>query len=53
MRNLTRQLKKHYFRENAFNDIQYRSELSGHLFFDDSLNYLNLNYVSEKICSLN
>ena len=33
--------------------IQYRSELWDHLFFDNCLNYPNLNYVSEKICSLN
>ena len=33
--------------------ICYRSELWDHLFFDNCLNYLNLNYASEKICSLN
>ena len=33
--------------------LQYWSELSGHLFFDNCLNYPNLNYISEKICSLN
>ena len=34
-------------------DVQYRSELWDHLFFDNCLNYYNLNYVSEKMCSLN
>ena len=33
--------------------LQYRSELSGHLFYDNFLNYPNLNYISEKICALN
>ena len=32
--------------------IQYRSELSGHLFFDNRLNCPSLNYISEQICSL-
>ena len=36
----------------SWNEIQYRSELSGHLFFDNCLNYPNLNYISEQICSL-
>ena len=34
-------------------DLYYRSELSGHLFFDNCLNYPNFNYACEKICSLN
>ena len=33
--------------------IQYRSELWDHLLFDNCLNYPNLNYVSEKMCSFN
>ena len=33
--------------------VYYRSELWGHLFFDDCLNFLNFNSVSDKICSLN
>ena len=32
--------------------LHYRSKLSDHLFFDDCLNYLNFNSVSDKICSL-
>ena len=35
------------------NDIHYRSELWDHLFFDDCLNYLNFNPVSDEICTLN
>ena len=31
----------------------YRSELWDHLFFDDCLNYLNFNSVSDEICTLN
>ena len=34
-------------------NIQYRSELWDHLFFDNSLNYPNLKYLNEKICSFN
>ena len=34
-------------------NIQYRSELWDHLFFDNCLNYPNLNDVIEQICSLN
>ena len=34
-------------------EIHYRSELWDHLFFDDCLNYLNFNYVSDEICTLN
>ena len=33
--------------------VQYRSELWDHLFFDDCLNYLNFNSVSDEICTLN
>ena len=33
--------------------IHYRSKLWDHLFFDDCLNYLDFNSVSDKICSLN
>ena len=33
--------------------VHYRSELWDHLFFDDCLNYLNFNSVSEKSCTLN
>ena len=33
-------------------DLHYRSELWDHLFFDDCLNYLNFNSVSDKICTL-
>ena len=29
-----------------------KSKLWDHLFFDDCLNYLNFNSVSDKICSL-
>ena len=36
-----------------FAKLQYRSELWDHLFFDNCLNYPNLNYVSEKFFSLN
>ena len=34
------------------NNIHYRSELWDHLFFDDCLNYLNFNFVSDEICTL-
>ena len=34
-------------------NIHYRSELWDHLFFDDCLNYLNFNSVSDEICTLN
>ena len=33
-------------------NIHYRSELWYHLFFDDCLNYLNFNSVSDEICTL-
>ena len=33
--------------------LHYRSELWDHLFFDDCLNYLNFNSVSDEICTLN
>ena len=42
-------IKKEIFK----NGIQYRSELWDNLFFDNCLNYPNLNYVSEKIFSSN
>ena len=31
--------------------IHYRSKLRDHVFFDDYLNYLNFNSVSDEICS--
>ena len=33
--------------------LHYWSELWDHLFFDDCLNYLNFNSVSDEICILN
>ena len=39
--------KIHFLRK-----VHYRSELWDHLFFDDCLNYLNFNSVSDKICTL-
>ena len=33
--------------------LHYRSKLWDHVFFDDYLNYLNFNSVSDEICSLN
>ena len=33
--------------------LGYRSELWDHLFFDDCLNYLNFNSVTDEICTLN
>ena len=49
------QWKKYYSPLNQliFTEIHYRSEFWGHLFFDDCLNYYNLNYASEKIYPLN
>ena len=38
---------------NIEDNVQYRSELWDHLFFDKCLNYPNLNYVSEQLCSFN
>ena len=34
-------------------DVHYRSELWDHLFFDNCLNYPNLNYASEIFFSPN
>ena len=31
--------------------IHYRSKLGDHVFFDDYLNYLNYNFLSDEICS--
>ena len=31
--------------------IHYRSKLRDHVFFDDYLNYINFNSVSDEICS--
>ena len=31
--------------------IHYRSKFGDHVFFDDYLNYLNFNFVSDEICS--
>ena len=55
--------KVHYFRWYSkmvktmkfliFFAIHYRSELWDHLFFDDCLNYLNFNFVSDEISTLN
>ena len=38
---------------NNYIILHYRSKLWYHLIFDDYLNYLNYNSVSDKICSFN
>ena len=34
-------------------EVHYPSEVWDHLVFDDCLNYLNFNSVSDEICTLN
>ena len=38
---------------NLFFKLHYRSELWDQLFFDDCLNYLNFNSMSNGICTIN